>query len=81
VFKREAMGGGDLKLLAASGAFLGWKLVLVAVFIAVVAGALYGAVYKIITKKETLPFGPFLAAGVMAAYLAGDAILAWYLYL
>jgi leader peptidase (prepilin peptidase)/N-methyltransferase len=81
VFKREAMGGGDLKLLAASGAFLGWKLVLVAAFIAVVAGALYGAVYKIITKKETLPFGPFLAVGVMAAYLAGVAILAWYLFL
>ncbi|MCX7022421.1 MAG: prepilin peptidase [bacterium] len=81
VFKREAMGGGDLKLLAASGAFLGWKLVLVAAFIAVGAGALYGAVYKIITRKETLPFGPFLAAGVMAAYLAGETILAWYLFL
>jgi leader peptidase (prepilin peptidase)/N-methyltransferase len=81
IFKREALGGGDLKLLAASGAFLGWKLVLVAAFIAVVAGALYGAVYRLVTKKETLPFGPFLAVGVMAAFLAGDAVLAWYLFL
>ncbi|MCK4592976.1 prepilin peptidase [bacterium] len=81
VFKREAMGGGDLKLLAAAGAFLGWKLVLVAAFIAVVAGAVYGVIYKLVTKKETLPFGPFIALGAMTAYLAGEIMLNWYLML
>lgn len=79
IFKREAMGGGDLKLLAAAGAFLGWKLVLVAVFIAVVAGAVFGVIYKLATKKETLPFGPFIALGSMTAYLFGETILGWYL--
>ncbi len=81
IFKREAMGGGDLKLLAAAGAFVGWREVLLAAFIAVVLGAIVGGVRWAVTGKRELPFGPFLAAGALTAYLAGGIILDWYLTL
>lgn len=79
-----AFGGGDIKLMAAAGAFLGWKLSLVAAFLAIVAGGIYG-VYLLASKKkgrkEHFAFGPFLCAGIGAAVLWGDAILNWYLQL
>jgi leader peptidase (prepilin peptidase)/N-methyltransferase len=81
IFKREAMGGGDLKLLAGIGAFVGWEAVLLTAFIAVLTGAIYGAVYQGITKKKELRFGPFLALGGLVAFLFSDTILGWYLSL
>jgi len=81
IFKREALGGGDLKLLAAIGAFVGWKLVLLAAFIGVVLGAIVGGVRWAVTGQRELPFGPFLAVGGMTAFLAGELILGWYLAL
>lgn len=79
-----AFGGGDIKLMAAAGAFLGWKLSLVAAFLAIVSGGIYG-VYLLASKrkgrKEHFAFGPFLCAGIGAAVLWGDAILNWYLQL
>lgn len=81
IFKREALGGGDLKLLAAVGAFVGWKLVLLAAFVGVVLGAIVGGVRWAVTGKRELPFGPFLAVGGMTAFLAGELILGWYLAL
>jgi leader peptidase (prepilin peptidase)/N-methyltransferase len=76
------MGGGDMKLAAMLGAFLGWQLTLVALFLAVVAGG--GAAVAILTsgrkgRKDPIPFGPFLAVGGAAALLWGRRLLAWYL--
>jgi leader peptidase (prepilin peptidase)/N-methyltransferase len=64
------------------GAFLGWKALLVALFVAVALGGL-AAVGLLasgrLARKDAVPFGPFLAIGGAAALLWGDAIVAWYL--
>jgi leader peptidase (prepilin peptidase)/N-methyltransferase len=76
------MGGGDMKLGAMLGAFLGWKLCLLALLMAVLVG---GGVAVILLalgrrgRKDAIPFGPFLALGGAVGFLWGEAILAWYL--
>jgi len=76
------MGGGDMKLGAMLGAFLGWKLVLLAILLAVFAG---GAVAITLLmsgskgRKDPVPFGPFLALGAVLSLLWGNGLLAWYL--
>jgi leader peptidase (prepilin peptidase)/N-methyltransferase len=82
LLSRGGMGGGDLKLGAMLGAFLGWKALLVALFVAVALGGL-AAVGLLasgrLARKDAVPFGPFLAIGGAAALLWGDAIVGWYL--
>jgi leader peptidase (prepilin peptidase)/N-methyltransferase len=82
VLSRGGMGGGDLKLGAMLGAFLGWKALLVALFIAVVLGGV-SAVALLATgklaRKDAIPFGPFLALGGALALFWGDALVRWYL--
>jgi leader peptidase (prepilin peptidase) / N-methyltransferase len=76
------MGGGDMKLGAMLGAFLGWQLVLLATFIAVVVGgglAIGLMAAKLRRRKDAIPFGPFLAAGGAIGLLWGERILRWYL--
>ena len=66
VMKKEAMGGGDVKMAAMMGAFLGWKPLLVAMALAVVICAIYAIVLMITRKANSkcmVPFGPFLAFG------------------
>jgi leader peptidase (prepilin peptidase)/N-methyltransferase len=79
---QQGMGGGDVKMLAMVGAFLGWKLVLVTLVLSSVAGSLIG-VLVIASKrgdmKHALPYGTFLAAGALASSIVGDRIIAWYL--
>src|SRR5205814_1595350 len=63
---RGGMGGGDVKLAAMIGAFVGWQRVLVAIFLAVVAGGIVGLALLLTgrkRRKDPLPFGPFLALG------------------
>jgi leader peptidase (prepilin peptidase)/N-methyltransferase len=77
VFKEEAMGGGDVKMMAMVGSFVGWRGVLLTVF----AGAALGSLIFVplsIKKKRLVPFGVFLAVGAAVTYVFGDAILAWY---
>jgi leader peptidase (prepilin peptidase)/N-methyltransferase len=65
IYKKEVMGGGDIKLMAGIGAFIGWEKVLFAVFIAAVMGSIAGLILlvaKKIGKKGYIPFGPFLSA-------------------
>ena len=79
VYKRDTMGGGDIKLAAAVGAFVGWKILLVALFIAFVLGAVGGLIYLALGGKDkTIPFGPFLAAGAVLALVFGQDLLSWY---
>lgn len=78
---QEGMGGGDVKMLAMVGAFLGWKLVLVTLVLSSVAGSLIGIAVIASRRggmKYALPYGTFLALGALAASLAGDQIVAWY---
>ncbi len=69
---RGAFGGGDIKLLAAGGFFLGWRAVLFAACTAFLAGGLYCAVMlscKKMGRKDRFAFGPFLAFGLAVAFL------------
>ncbi len=74
-------GGGDIKLMAAAGLFLGWKLTLLAAFLAILAGGGYGA-WLLLTKKsgprDHFAFGPFLCGGMAAALFFGGPMLQWY---
>jgi len=79
---KGGMGGGDMKLGAMMGAFLGWKLVLLGILLGVFGGGAV-AIALLSTgakgRKDPLPFGPFLALGGATSLLWGPAILAWYL--
>ena len=78
----EGLGMGDVKMLAMIGAFLGWPLMLVTLVLASFAGSLVG-IGLIATgrggMKLALPFGTFLAVGALAAAVAGEPLLEWYL--
>lgn len=79
---QEGMGGGDVKLGAMLGAFLGWKATLLAIFLAVVGGGLIALALLglgVRGRKDPIPFGPFLAAAGAVALFWGDRLLAWYL--
>lgn len=79
--KRESMGGGDVNLLAMIGAFLGWRLMLLSFFFAVASGACLSLgliAAGVLTRKDRIPFGPFLAFGALVALFAGDEVIDWY---
>ena len=77
VFKKESMGGGDVKLLAMVGAFLGWKLAILAFFIAPFFGAIFGIAEKFRTGDSTMAYGPFLILGSLVSLFWGSAIIQW----
>jgi leader peptidase (prepilin peptidase)/N-methyltransferase len=78
VFKEEAMGGGDIKMMAMVGAFLGWQGVLLTIFLGALAGTAIFLPLALVGKKKLVPFGVFLAVGAAVTYLIGPAILLWY---
>lgn len=76
------MGLGDVKLMAVSGLLLGWKNIVLSLFIGSVVGSVIGIFLILIGKikrKQPIPFGPFLGLGIMISYVFGDYIIAWYL--
>jgi leader peptidase (prepilin peptidase) / N-methyltransferase len=79
IFKKESMGGGDVKLMAMVGAFMGWKLALLTFFLAPFFGAIYGVAEKIRTKESTIAYGPFLVLGALLSLFKGEEILRWVL--
>ncbi|MEO8205456.1 MAG: prepilin peptidase [Chthoniobacterales bacterium] len=79
---REAMGFGDVKFIAAIGAFLGWKAVLFTIFAAALIGMVVGALTFLITRGKSggrIPFGPYLALGALLWIFFGVAVLDWYI--
>jgi leader peptidase (prepilin peptidase)/N-methyltransferase len=77
----EGMGLGDVKMLAAIGAFLGWRSVLVSLFFAALSGAVVGLAlmaWGSLGAKAKLPFGAFLALGGLVALFAGEPIVQAY---
>jgi leader peptidase (prepilin peptidase)/N-methyltransferase len=81
LFGKEGMGGGDIKLLAMIGAFLGWKPAVLTIFFGGLLGAAVGLTLmgiRVMTREAYLPFGPFLALGAGVVILYGREILAWY---
>ena len=77
----EGLGMGDVKMLAMIGAFLGWKLMVVTLFLGSFAGSLLGLLLITFRKgsmQSALPFGTFLALGALAASVVGDRLVEWY---
>ncbi len=80
----DGMGEGDVKLFAACGLLLGWKLILLTMLVSSVVAALVGGMLLITKKadrKTAIPFGPYIAAAVAISYLFGGNIINWYLKL
>lgn len=79
-----AFGGGDIKLMAAAGLFLGWKSTVISAVLAVFAAGAYGLYIRMIKKAgrgQCFPFGPFLCAGMAAAVLWGKELWEFWLKL
>lgn len=84
VFPREAMGMGDVKLIAGIGAFLGWKAVFFSIAGASLVGSLVGVGLLVLGPKARslrIPFGPYLSFGALLWMFAGPALMQWYLRL
>jgi leader peptidase (prepilin peptidase)/N-methyltransferase len=82
ITQREGMGGGDIKLLAMIGAFLGWQGVLFTIFVASLTGTLAGMALIFRRRgnmKLAVPFGPFLAVGAIAYLFIGTELWSWYI--
>jgi leader peptidase (prepilin peptidase)/N-methyltransferase len=77
-FGKDAMGGGDIKMMAMIGAFLGWQGVLLTLFLGAVSGTLVFLPLKLAGRDKLVPFGIFLALGAAACWIAGPALVDWY---
>ncbi len=77
VFKKPAMGGGDMKMMAMIGAYLGPIGAILTIFLGALAGSLIFGPISLKTGKM-VPFGVFLALGAAATFLLGDALIDWY---
>ncbi|HEY2866823.1 MAG TPA: prepilin peptidase [Pyrinomonadaceae bacterium] len=79
----DAMGLGDVKMMAAVGALLGWRLTLLSIFLGAFSGALIGGVLVMRQKDRNLqmqiPFGIFLGIGTIVAMLFGERLIGWYI--
>ena len=76
----RAIGGGDVKLMAACGLFMGWKLIVLAFLLGCILGAVIHMMrMKISGESHVLAMGPYLSAGIMLTALFGNEFLAWYL--
>ena len=81
VFGKEGMGGGDIKLLAMIGAFLGWKPALLTIMIGSLTGSIIGIgliALQFIRRDEYIPFGPFLVFGALLSMFFSQPLLDWY---
>ena len=82
IMGQEGMGGGDVKLGAMLGAFLGWKAMLFTILLSVVGGGLVAAMLiasGLKSRKDPIPFGPFLAFAGAIGFFWGEAAVRWYL--
>lgn len=76
------IGGGDVKLMAAAGLLLGWKLILVAFVVGCVLGSIIHLTIMAIHKGErVLAFGPYLSLGIIISMIWGEQLASWYLSL
>jgi len=78
VFRREAMGLGDAKLMAVIGGFLGWRAIPLVFLIAAFIGAAVGGLSYFRTHDREIPLGPFLALGALVVMLCGNEVVRWW---
>ncbi|MCX7771346.1 MAG: A24 family peptidase, partial [Proteobacteria bacterium] len=82
IAKKEGLGGGDVKLMAYLGGYLGLKSIFFIIFISSLVGTIYGLILMAFKGKKSshaIPFGPFLSAGAILYLFFGERIIAWYL--
>ena len=82
IMKKEGMGYGDFKLLAAIGAWFGWIMLPLVILLSSLVGAIVGVVLMVAAKRGRnvpMPFGPYLAGGALVALFWGEAIMRAYL--
>ena len=84
LFKKESLGGGDIKLAAMLGAFLGWKNIIFIFFGAAVFGLIYALLQMAASRKEgagrMIPFGPFLSLAAIVALFFGETLINFYVH-
>lgn len=78
IFGKEAMGGGDIKMMAMVGTFVGWKGVLLTIFGGSLLGTLVFAPLLVFKVKRLVPFGVFLAGAAAVVFVFGDSLIRWY---
>lgn len=83
-YKTEALGAGDVTLMAPLALLMGWPNVIVGVYLSFISGAIVGVILMLAKKKKkdaTIPFGPFLILGTFISLAWGDKLISWYLSL
>ncbi|TCT16896.1 leader peptidase (prepilin peptidase)/N-methyltransferase [Natranaerovirga pectinivora] len=80
IITKGQIGGGDIKLMAASGLLLGWDIIILALCIGSVVGSII-SIILLITKKggKMVPFGPYLSIGMFISLVYGKQLIQWYL--
>ncbi len=82
LLKKEAIGGGDIKLMAMSGLIIGWKLIATAYLIGIILGAVISLILiaaRIKSRGDEIPFGPFLSLGILISIFFGTDLINWYM--
>ncbi|WP_066365588.1 prepilin peptidase [Neobacillus fumarioli] len=82
VVTKGGMGGGDIKLYGLLGFVLGCKLVLLSFFLSTLYGAIFGGLallFRIVKRRQPIPFGPFIAAGTLTGYFWGTDLIQLYI--
>jgi leader peptidase (prepilin peptidase)/N-methyltransferase len=75
IFKKDAMGDGDVKYMGMIGGFLGYKAVIISFLISCFLGAIFGTLKKLFSKDSYIPFGPYLSAGALSVLYYKPQIL------
>lgn len=85
VFKREALGMGDVHLMAMLATYLNWPAILLVIFLSALIGSLGGIITKVVARhahwRFEIPYGPYLAAAALVAHFVGKPLIQWYLSL
>ena len=79
IFQRESMGGGDVKLMAAIGSFLGWEKVLLTFFTAPFLALPFAFYRRLVKKEEIIPYGPFLSLAAAVQFFYGEIFWRYFL--
>ena len=82
VVSKGGMGGGDIKFAAALGLCFGWQSLLLTLLLSFALGGIGGALLlalKLKSRKDFIPFGPFIALGALITLLYGNTIITWYI--